>query len=171
MKEESEDNTIQEKDIHRLLSKKKKMSKLRKFLDRIYTNNAIRRFCLGNQEERFKIYKGVYYQILHSSIVYSILIIICFVNNISYLMILLIILSMDSFCIIVLHNCPLTMLEQKCLGTSLLNEKVRLLNALGIQYEVNHTYEKQLELVTNTVCILVFKILFLIIVRYFGYNI
>lgn len=169
--------SIQNSKYEDLLKKKKnykkksKTSKLEKFFRKIYENNIIRRFFMGNKEERLKIYRGVYYQIFHSLIVCSILIIVCFVNDIWYLMILLMILSMDSFCIIVLHNCPLTMLERKYLGTSLFEEKIQFLDAVGIQYKADHSYEKQLELVTNTVCMLVFKILVLIIVRYFGYNI
>jgi len=162
-------NEIEKKYVGK--NKNKIILKFKKFIKRIYYNNIIRQLFLGDKDKRLTILKGLYYQILHSSIVYSILIILCFVNNIYYLLILLIILSLDSFCIIVLHNCPLTMLEHKYLGTSLLEEKIKFMNTLGIQYEISHTYEKQLELVTNTVCILVFKILLLIIVRYFGYNI
>lgn len=126
--------------------------------------NVIRDFCniLTNNT---KPVLGMYYMIIHTILIYAGIFIILFTNNIIHLTILLIIASFDAFSIVVLHNCPLTMLEQKYLGTSCVNIRKQYLKKQNILYKCNHEYEKQLEFLINVWCIISAKIMFLILME------
>lgn len=108
---------------------------------------------------------GQYYLILH----YIIIILGCFVfffsNNIFYLSALLNMIILDCMSIVFIHDCPLTNLEKKYLNTSLVETRQTSLKDLGIVYECNHEYEKQLELLINLWSFISLKILFLILMN------
>ena len=89
------------------------------------------------------------YHILHNFYIFLIVFILLFNNNLFHLIILLIIISLDAFSIVVLHNCPLTILEKKYLKTSLFEQRNKLIKKTGIPYKCNHEYEQTLEGVIN----------------------
>ena len=55
------------------------------------------------------------YNVIHDIFIFVIAFIIIFNNNLYYLTILLIIVSLDAVSIVVLHKCPLSTLEKKYL--------------------------------------------------------
>jgi hypothetical protein len=114
---------------------------------------------------------GHYYTLCH----YIIIVFGCFIllidNNPVHLIILLIIISLDAIANVVLHNCPLTALEQKYLGKSLATERRKQLKRAGILYKSDHLYESQLELLINAWTMIACKILVILVVRVIKYNI
>jgi hypothetical protein len=78
---------------------------------------------------------------------------------------------LDAIANIVLHNCPLTALEQKYLGKSLATERRKQLKRAGILYKSDHLYESQLELLINAWTMIACKILVILVVRVIKYNI
>ena len=112
-------------------------------------------------------YLGNYYWFLHAFIMMSAGTILLFDNNIYHLLILFNIACADAIACIFLHDCPLTVLENKYLKSSLVNGKYNCLKNSPILYECNHNYEKTLEFVTNMVCFLFGKINVLLIMKLF----
>lgn len=114
---------------------------------------------------------GYYYTLCH----YIIIVFGCFIllidNNPVHLIILLIIISLDAIANVVLHNCPLTALEQKYLGKSLATERRKQLKKASILYKSRHLYESQLELLINAWTMIACKILVILVVRVIKYNI
>jgi hypothetical protein len=102
------------------------------------------------------------YHILHNFYIFLIGIILLFNKNLFHLIILLIIISLDAFSIVVLHNCPLTILEQKYLKTSLFKQRNKLIKKIGIPYKCNHEYEQTLEGVINVWMLIASKCLLII---------
>ena len=56
---------------------------------------------------------GTYYYLLHYIFMILIIIIFIFTNNITFLVILLNIILLDAASVVVLHDCPLSILEKK----------------------------------------------------------
>jgi len=108
---------------------------------------------------------GLYYGFIHGLFVFLGGIIIVFSNNIFFLCVLLFIISLDSFAIVVLHDCPLTQLEEKYFSISGKRNTKEFLHKLGIMHKCDHLYESQLEFVINMWIVVVFKILFIIAYR------
>ena len=132
----------------------KNKKKLRKHLK----DNSIRKICqyLGPIVKDSII--GCYYYYIHLFIMTMCGLVIFFSKNIHYLTILLIIVTLDLFLIVILHDCPITIYEQKYLGTSGIADKNKFLKSLGISHQCNHYYEVQLETVINIWCVIVSKI-------------
>lgn len=114
---------------------------------------------------------GWYYQILHYIIIILIGVVMLFNNNPFYLTLLLIVISLDAFSIVILHNCPLTILEQKYLKTSLVRDRMKSLRKSKIMYKCNHVYEQQIELLINVWCLVACKILFILTMKTINKNI
>jgi hypothetical protein len=108
---------------------------------------------------------GYYYVFVHYTILILSAIIILFNNNPIHLTLLLIVLSLDAFSIVVLHNCPLTILEQKYLKNSLAKKRIKSLKKSKIVYKCNHMYEQQLELLINVWILIACKILFILTIQ------
>jgi type IV secretory pathway VirB3-like protein len=119
----------------------------------------------------FDIAIGMYYSFIHVIIIIISGIILLFSNNLIYLACLLIIISFDAFSIVMLHDCPLTQLEQKYLKRSgRYNRTQKFLNA-GIMYECLHEYEHQIELLVNVWSMIACKMLILMGLKMFNINI
>jgi hypothetical protein len=88
--------------------------------------------------------------------------IVLFNVNLRHLLYTLIFVAIDAFAIVVLHNCPLTHLEQKYLNTNLVEERSQIFKNCGIVYQCEHEYEKQIELLINVSLFIVMKCLILI---------
>ena len=107
---------------------------------------------------------------MHYLIVFLVAFMCLFNNNINHLCILLIIISLDALSIVVLHECPLTILEQKYLKIN--NRKIQsfFFKNSNILYKCNHEYEKQIELLINIWVLISTKILLLIFFNMFNYK-
>jgi hypothetical protein len=126
-------------------------------------SNIIRTLCdFINKKASVKNIKGNMYLQIHNFIIFTITLITIFNNSIYHLIIILVIISLDAFSIVVLHECPLTRLERKYLGQSSVDIRNKWLKHLNISYDCKHDYEKQIELLINVWCIVAFKILSII---------
>jgi len=114
---------------------------------------------------------GCYYYYIHLFIMTMCGIVIFFSKNIHYLTILLIIVTLDLILMVILHDCPITMYEQKYLGTSGIADKNKFLKSLGISHQCDHYYEVQLETVINIWCVIVSKISSLITFKLLRFDI
>jgi hypothetical protein len=149
----------------------KKCNKKQKTIVKNIKSNIIRTLSdFINQKASFKNIKGNVYLQIHNYIILTILFVTIFNNSIIHLIIILIIISLDAFSIVVLHECPLTGLERKYLGVSGMDVRIKCLKELKISYNCDHDYEKQIELLINIWCIVVIKILFIIIFVSFKIN-
>ena len=108
---------------------------------------------------------GYYYTMCHYIIIGFSGFIMLFDNNPIHLIILLIIISLDAFANVILHNCPLTALEQKYLGRSIANDRRKQLRRASILYKSRHLYESQLELLINVWTMISCKILGILVLR------
>jgi len=107
--------------------------------------------------------KGLYYGCLHLFIMMTYATILLFNNNIYHLLISLNIVILDALCCVFVHDCPLTILEKKYLGRSLISTRMVVLEKMGILYQCDHIYEITLEFLTNIGTLIVGKIGVLII--------
>lgn len=146
------------------MTNKKNKFKLHKNILREFSN------FIMNRSLKDKI-KGLYYGFVHYLLLIMGAFILLFSTNKFHLILLLILISLDSFSIVVLHHCPLTILEQKYTGVNVCETRMKILNKLGIVYKCNHVYEYQLELLINFWTITSIKIMFLILLDFFyGYK-
>jgi hypothetical protein len=150
--------------------KEKNEKKIKKGKNPLKGNN-IRKLCqyLGPFVKDSII--GAYYYYIHLFIMTMCGLIIFFSKNINYLTILLIIVTIDLLLIVILHDCPITMYEQKYLGTSGIVDKNQFLKSLGIFHQCDHYYEIQLETVLNIWCVIISKITTLITCKLFSIDI
>lgn len=111
--------------------------------------------------------KGLYYGSLHLLIMILCGIILLFDNNIYHLCVLLNIIVLDSACCVFIHDCPLTLLEQKYLNHSLVNTQMFILRNLNILYKCDHVYDMTIEFLTNMGSLVVGKIIILITLQIF----
>jgi hypothetical protein len=114
---------------------------------------------------------GWYYQFIHYMIIVLAATVMLFNNNPFHLTLLLIVISLDAFSVVILHNCPLTILEQKYLKTSLVKERMDTLRKSKIVYKCDHVYEQQIELLINVWCLIACKILFILTMKTINKNI
>ena len=113
---------------------------------------------------------GYYYTLCHYIIIGFGCFIMLLDNDPVHLIILLIIISLDAIANIILHNCPLTALEQKYLGKSLANDRRKQLKKAGILYKSRRLYESQLELLINSWTMIACKILVILSIRFVKTN-
>jgi hypothetical protein len=147
-----------------IASKKKKTSKKNQDNQKILQQpRNILRESSQDFSPFLKKWIGNYYIILHNLIAFGGLYIFFFSNSLSHLVILLNIIILDCISIVFIHDCPLTMLEQKYLSTSMVNGRQEWIKSLGICYGCDHEYEKQLEVLINMftfVCLKIFCVIF-----------
>ena len=131
--------------------------------------NAIRDLSekLTKQNNYSDYIRGNAYTFIHSIIITSIGFIGIFSSSLFYLSCLLIIVSLDAVSIVMLHECPLTLLEKKYLGVSSCDNRNHILKQAGIMYKCGHNYEKQIELLINTWCIIACKLLIIMVFKTF----
>lgn len=114
------------------------------------------------------------YQLIHTIFITAIGIVVLFNCNLLHLMILLIIVSLDAISVVILHECPLSILERRHTGDCLCDERYLRLKKTGISYDCNHEYEKQIELLINVwifisgkcLAIIIFNLLNIKLVNY-----
>jgi len=108
------------------------------------------------------------YNFIHDLFIFIIAFIIVFNTNLFYLAIILLIISLDAFSIVVLHQCPLTILEKKYLKKTSCEERNTILKNIGITYKCNHYYENQIELLINVWLLVACKCLVIILLKTFN---
>jgi len=106
---------------------------------------------------------GHYYLFIHHIIISVGCFVFFFSNRIFYLSVLLNMIILDCMSIVFIHDCPLTMLEKKYLDNSLVEARQKSFKDMGIVYECDHEYEKQLELLINLWSFIALKIFYIII--------
>ena len=114
---------------------------------------------------------GNYYRIFHWLIAITGVLIVLFSSNISYLIIVLLILCLDGVTNILFQDCPISTLEKKYTGISVTELKLKIYSKLGINFKCKHSYENQLELIINVSCAIVLKIFVIIICDIFNIKI
>ena len=113
-------------------------------------------------------YLGLTYYYAHCLFMGLITFIFCFSNNLNSLCVLLIMISIDFASIVILHGCPITLLEQKYLNTNSIEVRSSILKDCNIVYKCDHTYEQQLDVLVNVWFIVAFKCLTIIWLRLFN---
>jgi hypothetical protein len=146
----------------------KKIDQINSNIVRFFINDVIGIFISSDIKQKLM---GMYYGNLHIAIMFLGICIILFSNNLFYLIILLLIISIDAFTLIIIHDCPLTMLEKKYLGTSIVELRKKMLKRIGILYNCDHVYECQLEFIINIASTIIFKILMIIFMKLFNVKI
>jgi len=109
-----------------------------------------------------------YFKEIHHIFIFLIAFIGLFNNNILHLSIILFILSLDAVSIVLLHECPLTTMEKKYLNTSSCDIRNDYLKSLGIMYNCDHDYEKQIELLINAWMLVTGKIIVILLLKTFN---
>ena len=106
-----------------------------------------------------------YFTEIHEIFIFLVSFVGLFNNNIAHLSVLLLIISLDAVAIVMLHECPLTTMEKKYLNTSSCDVRREAMNSLGIMYNCDHEYEKQVELLINAWMLVSGKMLFILFLK------
>ena len=117
-----------------------------------------------------KAWIGRYYTTLHYRLIRISGVILLFSNNILYLTLMSLIIVSDGACIVTLHNCPLTQLEQRYIQQDAMSSFKATLAGADLMYDCNHVYESQLEFVINLWCLVALKMLVLVLMRTFKFT-
>ena len=157
------------KKVKNLVISKEKINIKEEEIISILPRNVVREFLNNviNKDLKSKIL-GSYYVIIHSLIMYFGMTIILFSNNIYHLFAILLFVSLDALSVVILHDCPITLLEKKYLDSSMAQLKEQQLKECNIVYKDNHLYETQIELLINLASIIILKILVLIFMDLFN---
>ena len=133
-------------------------------------DNVIRKFCmyLYKKFNLREIQESTFYRHVHDTFIFLVSFIVLFSTNLTHLAVLFIIVTCDAFAIVVTHGCPLTALERKYIKRSSCDDRDDLLDALGISYNCNHEYEKQIELLINVWLMVAGKCMCIIIMKMFN---
>ena len=133
-------------------------------------DSVIRKFCmyLYKKFNLKELQESTFYRHVHDTFIFLVSFIAMFSMNLTHLTVLFIIVTCDAFAIVVRHGCPLTALEKKYIKRSSCDDRDELLNALGISYNCNHEYEKQVELLINVWMLVAGKCMCIIIMKMFN---
>ena len=136
-------------------------------------DNIIRRTChyLYEKLSLKDIQESTMYRHIHDTFIFFICVIVLFNNKLSHLAIIFMIVSMDAFSIVVLHRCPLTDLERKYIKRSSCDDRDELLNSIGVSYDCDHEYEKQIELLINVWLMVAGKCMCIVLMKMFNIKI
>ena len=136
-------------------------------IEKMLNDNIIRRTSnfLNKTFDFKKLRHKNFYMDIHNIIIFIIAFVGLFNSSALYLCILLIVVSLDAFSVIVLHECPLTTLERKYINQTSCDIRNNILKSSNIVYNCDHDYEKKVELLINVwtliagkcICILFFK--------------
>ena len=118
-----------------------------------------------NLQHYFQHIIGNYYVWLHMGIMTMGIYIIMFSMNQIALLFVIIVLAIDAFTIIILHDCPLTMLERYYIKHSSVYWRLNKLRNSGIKYSLENEYDIQLEVVINGAAMAIFKLFCIIVLQ------
>ena len=108
---------------------------------------------------------GTYYMACHSMLVHLIIFVLLFSSDIIFLSCIFNLLAVDAISIVILHDCPLTMLEQKYLKSSMAKMRNKVFKKSKIDFKCNHQYESSLEAVLNLLTLIGIKIGYIIALK------
>ena len=151
-----------EKDNKKGYKKSKKL--------KMIEDSVIRKFCiyLYKKFNLKELQESTFYRHVHDTFIFLVSLIALFSMNLTHMVVLFIIVTFDAFAIVVMHRCPLTALERKYIKHSSCDDRDELLGALGISYNCNHEYEKQVELLVNVWLLVAAKCMCIIIMKMFN---
>ena len=116
-------------------------------------------------QEYFQRLIGNYYVCLHIGIMTLGIYIIIFSMNPYALLFVINVLAIDAFTIIILHDCPLTMLERYYIKHSSVFWRLDNLRKSGIKYSLQNEYDIQLEVVINGAAMAIFKLFCIVVLQ------
>ena len=128
---------------------------------RIISNKILEYIPNGLNDNTF----GLFYKYIHLIYIFLIGFIFLFNNNLIHLSFLLIIISLNTFSIVIFHGCPLTHLEKKYLNISSCSEYYDFYRNSKIMYKCDHDYERQIELLVNVFLLIALKCLTILFLR------
>jgi hypothetical protein len=166
---ESNEKVVEKDHIIKRDNKSKKSYKNNKKLKMI-EDSVIRKFCMYIYK-KFNLkdlQESTFYRHVHDTFIFLVSLIALFSMNLTHLAVLFIIVTFDAFAIVVRHGCPLTALERKYIKRSSCDDRDELLGALGISYNCNHEYEKQVELLINVWLLVAAKCMCIIVMKMFN---
>ena len=109
---------------------------------------------------------GAFYCCLHYFYMISMFLIIAFSCNISYLLVVMAILTMNAVAVASANDCPLNLLEQKYLSSSCLSVRTWIIQmVLPLKSECRHEFEKTCEYLVNVWTFTAMKCLFIMLFR------
>ena len=137
------------------------MKKMKKMADKAFSETPFRKMCklLNEKYNLHAVRESYVYFHLHNLFMFLVAFIAAFNTNMLSLLSLLVVISLDAISIVVLHECPLTILEKKYMKKSSSKMKEECFHKMGVMYECDHDYEKQIEIVVVTWMIVAAKIL------------
>jgi hypothetical protein len=115
-----------------------------------------------------KTFIGAYYATCHSILVHLIIFVLLFSSDIIYLSCIFNLLAVDAISIVILHDCPLTILEQKYLKSSMAKIRNKVFKKAKIAFKCNHQYESSLEAVLNLLTLIGIKIGYVIMLKMYN---
>jgi len=159
---EKEKEKEKDKDSKKCYKKSKKL--------KMIEDSIIRKCCiyLYKKFNLKELQESTFYRHVHDTFIFLVSFIALFSMNLTHLAVLFIIVTCDAFAIVVMHGCPLTALERKYIKRSSCDDRDELLGALGISYNCNHEYEKQVELLVNVWLLVAAKCMCVIIMKMFN---
>lgn len=137
----------------------------------IYHKSTIFNFVLSffnKYSKNFDLRKYYLYHFMHYMFICFIVVVFIFDTNLVHLTILLIIITLDAISIVVLNECPLSILERRHSGIALADIRSEMFKHSGIAYDCTHEYEKQIEIITNACTMVATKILLIITLKTFN---
>jgi hypothetical protein len=166
---QSKENVVKKDDIVTCEKNNKTSYKNNKKLKMI-EDSVIRKFCMYIYKKfNLKdVQESTLYRHIHDTFIFLVSFIALFSMNLTHMTVLFIIVSFDALAIVVRHGCPLTALERKYIKRSSCDDRDELLGALGISYNCNHEYEKQVELLINVWLLVAAKCMCIIVMRMFN---
>ena len=102
---------------------------------------------------------------LHLAFMSTTVLALCFSTNILHLCALLLVVSITFLSNVALQNCPITVLEERFLGTSIVHEYQQSMRAAGLSYTTASTYEMQVDALVTTFSMVAVKLMGLVAVR------
>ena len=118
------------------------------------------------KKKKKSLCNGIFYCLIHYFYMVGMFLIIAFSCRISYLLVVMVIVTMNTVAVVTANDCPLNILEQKNLSTSCLSFRSWIMQVvLPLRYNCLHKYEKTLEYLVNIWTFTGMKILTLMIWR------
>lgn len=148
-------------------SKKVNTNNINKYLN----SNIIRKYLriINDYLDYTNFIPGELYYLGHRLMAIGVIIILLFTNNIFYLICTLIIMTFDAISIVMLHDCPITIIERKYLeATCSSDELTYFFQNAGINYNCDCRYEKAIEGVVTSCFACILKIIIIIILNTFS---
>ena len=164
------EETVHKKERKREKEKEKEKEREDDSVKGVNMNNNIRNlglFIYNNCHLNSECLLGSYYYIIHLTIIFFNAFITMFSTNLFHLSIVLLVVSMDAWSVVILHGCPLTLLEKKYLNITSCEQRKSCFDIMGLLHNCEHYYENVLELLVNVWCAVAMKLLIIVFLSCF----